>query len=121
MPEDLPEIKADRIAMLRVLRNFVDNALKYGGEGFSEITFGYREVEEHHILHVSDDGIGLTEEESQDIFGLFKRQKTASGITGSELGLAIVKEIAEQHGGEGWAGVSSKKGITFNVSISKHL
>ncbi len=121
LPENLPEIKADRIAMLRVLRNFVDNALKYGGEGLSEITFGYREAEEHHIMHVSDDGIGLTEEESQDIFGLFKRQKTASGISGSGLGLAIVKEIAEQHGGEVWSEVSSKKGITFNVSISKHL
>jgi len=120
-PEYLPEIRADRIAMLRVLRNFVDNALKYGGEGLSEITIGYKDVEKYHILHVSDDGIGLTEEESQDIFGLFKRQKTAHGITGSGLGLAIVKEIAEQHGGKVWSGVSSEKGITFNVSISKEL
>jgi PAS domain S-box-containing protein len=117
----LPIIRADRIAMLRVLRNFVDNALKYGGEDLSEITIGYRENEEYHVIYVSDDGIGLTKEESQDIFELFKRQKTASGIAGSGLGLAIVKEIAEQHGGRVWSEVGSGKSITFTVSISKYL
>jgi len=120
-PQQMPVVRADRIAMLRVLRNFVDNALKYGGEGLSEIVIGYREDEEYHTIYVRDDGIGLTEEDTQDIFGLFKRQKTASGILGSGLGLAIVKEIAEQHGGKVWSEVSSKKGITFNVSISKKL
>lgn len=116
-----PEIKADRIAMSRVLRNLVDNALKYGGENLSKITIGCRENEAYHIIDVSDDGIGLTEEESQDIFGLFKRQKTANGIAGSGLGLAVVKEIAEQHGGSVWSEVSSREGITFSVSVSKHL
>ena len=117
----LPTIMADRIAILRVLRNLVDNALKYGGENLSNITIGHKENEEHHILFVSDDGVGLTEEESQEIFGLFKRQKTADGIVGSGLGLTIVKEIADQHGGNVWPEVSSEQGITFNVSISKHL
>lgn len=120
-PEYLPEIKADRVALLRVLRNFVDNALKYGGDDLSEIAIGYREDDDYHILYVSDDGIGLTKEESQNIFGLFKRQKTASGIVGSGLGLAIVKEIAEQHKGNVWSEPGLKKGITFNISISKHL
>lgn len=117
----LPEIRADRIAMLRVLRNLVDNALKYGGERLSSIAADYKEKEDHHIISVSDDGVGLTEEESQDIFGLFTRQKTADGIAGSGLGLTIVKEIADQHGGKVWPEVSSDHGITFNVSISKHL
>ncbi len=121
VPVHQPEFKADRIAISRVLRNLVDNALKYGGENLSEIAIGYRENEAYHIIDVSDDGIGLTEEESRDIFGLFKRQKTANGIAGSGLGLAVVKEIAEQHEGSVWSEISSKKGITFNVSISKHL
>jgi len=117
----LPEIRADRIAMLRVLRNLVDNALKYGGERLRSITVGYKEDETHHIVSVSDDGVGLTEEEAQDIFGLFKRQRTADGIAGSGLGLSIVKEIAAQHGGKVWPEVTSEKGITFCVSISKQL
>jgi light-regulated signal transduction histidine kinase (bacteriophytochrome) len=117
----LPEIRADRIAILRVLRNLVDNALKYGGETLTRIVVGYKETEDHHIVYVSDDGVGLTEEESQDIFGLFKRQRTADGIAGTGLGLSIVKEIADQHGGKVWPEVRSAQGITFNVSISKRL
>ena len=117
----LPEIRADRIALLRVLRNLVDNALKYGGDSLTRIVVGYRETEEHHIVFVSDDGVGLTEEESHDAFGLFIRQKTAEGIAGTGLGLTIVKEIADQHGGKVWPEVSADQGITFNVSIAKHL
>ncbi|NNK58120.1 MAG: PAS domain-containing protein [Desulfofustis sp.] len=117
----LPQIRADHIAILRVLRNLVDNALKYGGETLTRIVIGYKETEEHHVVFVNDDGVGLTEEESQDVFGLFIRQKTAAGIAGTGLGLTIVKEIADQHGGKVWPEVSKDQGITFNVSISKHL
>lgn len=117
----LPTIRADRIALLRVLRNLVDNALKYGGDGLSKITIGHKEDEGQHIIFVSDDGVGLTEEESQEIFGLFKRQRTADGIAGSGLGLTIVKEIADLHGGKVWPEVSAEQGITFNMSISKQL
>lgn len=120
-PPQVPTIKADRIALLRVLRNLVDNALKYGGEGLSKISVGYKDDQDHHIVFVSDDGVGLTEEESQEVFGLFKRQKTAAGVTGTGLGLTIVKEIADLHGGKVWPEVRSEQGITFNVSISKQL
>jgi len=120
-PESLPEIMADRISILRVIRNFVDNALKYGGNSLSEIEIGYKESHESHILFVRDDGVGLKQEEFKDIFGLFKREKTSIGIKGTGLGLAIVKEIAEQHQGEVWAEHGPKKGIIFYMSISKSL
>jgi len=120
-PESLPEITADRISILRALRNLVDNALKYGGNSLSEIEIGYKDSHASHILFVRDDGVGLKQEEFKDIFGLFKRKKTSTGIQGTGLGLAIVKEIAEQHQGEVWATHGLKKGITFYMSISKTL
>jgi PAS domain S-box-containing protein len=120
-PESLPEIMADRISILRVLRNLVDNALKYGGDSLSEIEIGYKESNESHILFVRDDGVGLKQEGFKDIFELFKREKTSIGTKGTGLGLAIVKEIAEQHQGEVWAKHGPKKGITFYISISKSL
>ena len=55
-PEHLPEIKADRLSMIRVIRNLVDNALKYGGEGLGRIVIGHDETETHHIFSVADDG-----------------------------------------------------------------
>ena len=120
-PDHLPEIKADRLAILRVLRNFVDNALKYGGDDLSRIEIGYKETVGYHILSVYDDGKGLKEEETKRIFGWFER--TSGDVKGMGLGLAIVKEIAEQHKGEVWVEQPgpNNKGITFYMSISKWL
>jgi PAS domain S-box-containing protein len=121
-PDDLPEIKADRLSIIRVLRNLVDNALKYGGEALSEISIGYRESGESHIVSVKDNGIGLKEENShQDIFAPFIRRKTSKGIQGSGLGLNIVREIAERHGGQVWLEPGRERGITFYVSIPRLL
>ncbi len=120
-PEAIPELNADRTSMVRVLRNLVDNALKYGGHDLSEIRISYQESEESHILSVEDDGIGLRDEDAKTLFGPFKRKRMAGKVEGSGLGLAIVKEIAEQHKGRVWLEPDIKKGAAFHVSISKHL
>lgn len=121
-PDYIPEIKADRLSMIRALRNLVDNALKYGSEVLSEINIGYKESHESHILSIKDNGIGLKKEDyHEDIFTPFIRRKTSKGIQGSGLGLAIVKEIAEKHGGDVWLEPGQKRGITFYVSIPNYL
>ncbi|MGE5842467.1 MAG: ATP-binding protein [Deltaproteobacteria bacterium] len=120
-PEIIPEVSADRTSMVRVLRNLVDNALKYGGHDLSEIRISYQESEDSHILSVEDDGIGLKDEDAKTLFGPFKRKRMAGKVEGSGLGLAIVKEIAEQHKGRVWLDPAIKKGAAFHVSISKNL
>ena len=95
--------------------------MKHGGDDLSEIKIGYEESDESHILFVEDDGVGIREEDSKKIFGVFKRKKTSRGIEGAGLGLAIVKEIAEQHGGKGWVKPGLEKGAIFYISISKYL
>jgi signal transduction histidine kinase len=118
----IPEIKADRLCMIRALRNLVDNALKYGGEALSEINIKYRGSGGSHILSIKDNGLGLIEQDShQDIFAPFIRRKTSKGIQGSGLGLNIVREIAEKHGGEVWLEPGRERGITFYISIPKNL
>jgi len=120
-PESVPGIKADKVAILRVFRNLVDNSFKYGGEGLSEIEIGYRESGEHHIFSVRDDGVGIKREHSKKIFEMFERSNTSKNIAGTGLGLAIVKEIARRHGGKVWIEASGERGTTFCVSISKRL
>jgi signal transduction histidine kinase len=120
-PETRVEINADRLSILRAFRNFVDNSLKYGGERLSKIWTGYEESEDFHIFSFSDNGKGLKEEDSEKVFGAFQRNETSRGVEGAGLGLTIVKEIAEQHGGKVWVEPRSKKGITFYISISKNL
>jgi len=121
-PEKVPEVKADRMALLRVFRNLVDNALKYGGPGLSEIKIGYEETDNHHIFSVSDDGQGIDEKNLEKIFGAFQRCQTHNdGPEGTGLGLAIVKEIAEKHGGSTWVQCGIDKGVIFYISIPRNL
>jgi PAS domain S-box-containing protein len=120
-PESDIEIKADRLSILRVFRNLVDNALKYGGERLSNIWIGHEETEGFHIVSITDNGKGLKGMDAEKIFGLFQRHETSRGVEGAGLGLAIVKEIAQQHGGQVWVEPAAKRGTTFCISISKNL
>lgn len=120
-PEGNPEILADRLSILRIMRNLVENALKYGGEELSRIEINYKDNGKYHIISVKDNGAGLQEEDSEKIFGLFFRSKTSKGVEGAGLGLATVREIARQHKGEVWTESGGERGATFLVSISKGL
>jgi light-regulated signal transduction histidine kinase (bacteriophytochrome) len=118
-PDIIPEIKADRLSMIRAIRNIIDNAMKYGGETLSEINIKYRESNEFHIFSIKDNGIGLKDHPSdEDIFAPFIRSRTSKGIQGSGLGL---REIAERQNGEVWLEPGRERGITFHISISKTL
>lgn len=120
-PATTVEIRADRLSMLRAFRNFVDNSLKYGGERLSKIWTGYEDSGDFHLFSFSDNGKGLKEDDPEKLFDAFQRNETSRGVEGAGLGLTIVKEIAEQHGGKVWLKSGSKKGITFYLSISKNL
>ncbi|NTW36068.1 MAG: HAMP domain-containing histidine kinase [Syntrophobacteraceae bacterium] len=119
-PEEPIEIRADRLSMIRAFRNFIDNSLKYGGDKLSRITVDYEQSDDHHIFCFSDNGRGLEEKDTEKIFTAFERNGTSTGIDGAGLGLTIVKEIAEQHGGQVWV-EPDKKATRFYISISKHL
>ena len=120
-PDRLPEIFADRVSLLRVFRNLVDNSLKYGGGDLLKIKIGYQESGGYHIFSFSDDGIGIKGADRDKVFELFHRAHTSRGTAGSGLGLAIVKEIVERHRGRAWLSEESDKGTTFYMSFAKLL
>lgn len=120
-PETIPDIVADRLSILRVFRNLVDNALKYGGEELSEIRIDYQDSDDFHIFLVMDDGVGLKSQDEARLFSAFQRERTSRGIEGTGLGLAIVREIAEKHQGKVHVESEPGKGATFIIYISKKL
>jgi PAS domain S-box-containing protein len=115
------EIVADRLSMVRVFRNFVDNALKYGGDELSEIRIDYDESEDCYIFSVTDDGAGVRHGDYEGIFALFQRDESARAVEGAGLGLAIVREIAERHNGRVWAEPGKLRGTTFRIAVAKNL
>jgi K+-sensing histidine kinase KdpD len=119
--EGLPLVVADRMGMTRIFRNLLDNALKYGGDGLSELCVGYQRREGFHVFFFGDDGIGLPDEDKERLFEPFERRKNSKGITGTGMGLAIVQEMLKRHGGRIWVDPDTQKGVRFYLSISTDL
>jgi two-component system phosphate regulon sensor histidine kinase PhoR len=91
---------ADKEKIGRVLTNLVENAIKYGKVGGSIIASVYNTDEQHVLVEISDDGIGIAEEHLPRIFERFYRTDTgrSRNIGGTGLGLSICKHIIEAHG-----------------------
>ena len=117
----IPLVMADQNAMLRVYRNLVDNALKYGGSDLSQIILGYKASATHHILSVQNDGEIIPAEETESIFEIFRRKGGDAAPAGTGLGLATVKEIARRHKGDSWVVSSATEKTTFYISIAQNI
>lgn len=100
---DLPEVRLDEDAFTLAFLNLIDNALKYGGEGPIEVALARGPA--HVVVRVRDHGPGVPREERERIFERFYRARGAreSGVRGTGIGLALVKSIAEAHGGRATA------------------
>ncbi len=89
-------VEADPIRLQQALANFVDNALRYGG---NEVTLEAARNDGQIELHVQDNGTGFPPEFLERAFDRFSRADAARGSGGAGLGLSIVKAIAESHHG----------------------
>jgi signal transduction histidine kinase len=116
--EPLFPIKLDVSLITKVLNNLIDNALKYSPEG-SEIRIETREINERVELAISDQGIGMTDEEKQNLFTRFYRAKndTTTRVTGTGLGLYLSKYFIEAHGGTVYVESEVGQGSTFRISL----
>jgi signal transduction histidine kinase len=120
-PDKTQIVRADRVSIIRVLQNLVDNALKYGGKDMTEIGIQCKDNGESIILTVSDNGMSIEAEDLPRLFEAFQRGRTSRGTGGTGLGLAIVKDIAERHHGRAWVETGNGKGTAFNISIHKSI
>ena len=116
VPDDLPNIKADKDKLVRAFSNLLDNAVKFSPEG-GQITLNAKASGQRIKLEIQDQGIGIAEEDIPHIFDKFFRVDNSDvyEIPGTGLGLPIVKHIVESH--EGDLSVSSRPGYgtTFTV------
>jgi PAS domain S-box-containing protein len=88
----------DRELMMQLLRNLVENAITYSGEG-AEVKIRVTSTKKQVTISVRDTGPGIPEGEINRVSERFYRGSTSEGTTGTGLGLSLCREIAHMHGG----------------------
>jgi PAS domain S-box-containing protein len=115
---DLPVVYCDRVRLVEVVQNLIDNAVKYRNPNrLSRIEIGTNGLDEkdHTIFFVRDNGIGIEPQYHDRIFGLFNKLDSTSDGTG--IGLSLVKRIIEVHNGRIWVESQSGHGSTFFFTL----
>jgi len=107
-------VEADPIRLQQALGNFVDNALRYGG---NEVTLEAARNNGRIELHVQDNGTGFPPEFLERAFDRFSRADAARGSGGAGLGLSIVKAIAESHDGSAHVANAGRGGADTWISL----
>ncbi|WP_084110694.1 sensor histidine kinase [Arthrobacter cupressi] len=118
---DVPETlraHADSSRMSQVLDNLISNAIKYSPNGGEVEVAAWRENGEV-VCRVSDTGMGMTDEEQEEVFAKFFRARGVrnSTIPGIGLGLPITKAIVEAHGGTITLQSAPGRGTAFTVRM----
>jgi len=117
LPANLPRVFADARRVRQVLRNLLDNAIKYTKAGAITVTC---EVEDAHVLvSIADQGDGIPPALLDKIFERFYQVDGASTrrVGGSGLGLAISRGIIEAHRGKIWAENGHPRGSVFRFTL----
>jgi PAS domain S-box-containing protein len=96
--------------------NLISNAIKYSSEG-KEIVLSTTARDQNVLIEVTDQGIGIPEDEQQHVFERFFRANNATNIQGTGLGLNIVKKYAELMGGSVAFRSVYRQGSTFSVTL----
>jgi len=114
----LPSLKVDAQLLTQAINNLLSNAIKYSPQ-VTEVVIAAERSQNSITISVSDQGYGIPEEAQERIFEKFYRldRDTASGIIGTGLGLPLVKEIIERHGGRITFHSSTKTGTTFRIHL----
>lgn len=122
LPAKLPDVYADPELIHQVLSNLLDNALRFakskitveaeGADGAETVTF-----------RVQDDGKGISLENQKRLFSKFyqvERVASGAGYRGTGLGLSLVKEIVDRHGGKIWVESAKNQGTTFCFTLQSY-
>jgi PAS domain S-box-containing protein len=117
-PSSLPPISGDKELLHQVLSNLLSNAIKYSPED-SKVILDARLEDDNVTLWVKDEGTGIPSESLDRIFDMFYRVEGTNNrrITGTGLGLALVKEIVHAHNGQAWVESILGQGSTFYISL----
>lgn len=118
MPEDDAFVMAEEKRLVQMISNLMSNAIKFSPEG-GKIVMEIRKEAPFAVISIKDEGCGMTSQECASIFEKFSQARSAksSAMKGTGLGLAVVKALAEAHGGRVEVVSAVGQGSTFSLYI----
>jgi light-regulated signal transduction histidine kinase (bacteriophytochrome) len=116
--DPLPELYCDPNQIGYVFASIIENSIKFRGEHRPEIHVSATAQDNAWVFAVCDNGVGIDPRHVDRIFGLFKRCHN-DAYPGTGVGLAITRQIVEQHGGRIWVVSQPGLGATFYFSLRR--
>jgi signal transduction histidine kinase len=119
-PERFPIIELDSFRIKQVIRNIIDNSIKYSPEGGLIVIRGEERYDDV-VVSISDQGVGISQEDLIPLFEKYFRVKSSTGnhVPGTGLGLPVSRTIIERHQGRIWAESKVGEGTTLYFSLPK--
>ena len=114
---ELPVVQADRPALRQVLQNLFGNAIKFRGTEPPRIDVRAESLPGEWLVTVSDNGIGIPEDDRERVFDMFGRLHPRTAYPGSGMGLAMSRRAVELHGGRIWADAAPGGGTVFRFTL----
>ncbi len=116
----LPDVTGDEKQIEALMQNLLVNAVEYRRKGEApRIHVSARDEETLWHFTVQDNGIGIAKEHHEKIFIPFQRLQGREGHSGTGIGLAVCRKIAERHGGKCWVESEPNRGSVFHFTLSK--
>ena len=100
--ETLPVVMGDRVALVQLFQNLIENAIKYRSDDPPRIEISASRQDELWLFRIKDNGIGIAREHHERIFDAFRRLHSEDEYGGTGIGLATCKKIVERFGGQIW-------------------
>jgi PAS domain S-box-containing protein len=113
----LPTVRADPVQLYQVLRNLVENAVKFRRDQPPRVHVSARRQNGMWLFSVEDNGAGIPPSQRDRVFTIFQRFQTTRDDGGAGIGLAICKRIVERHGGAIWFVSEPLHGSTFYFTM----
>ncbi|MGZ3851359.1 MAG: PAS domain S-box protein [Flavisolibacter sp.] len=118
---DVQTIHGDRVQLVQLIQNLLSNALKFTDKHSPRIKVNAHHENGHVKFSISDNGIGIAENDLNKVFEIFRRLHTQKVYPGTGIGLAICKKIVDRHRGRIWPESKPGKGTTFYFTLNEEL
>jgi light-regulated signal transduction histidine kinase (bacteriophytochrome) len=114
---ELPVVKGDPRLLRGLFENLIDNSLKYHSDAPIEISVTAVRRGDTWVFTIEDNGVGISEEDSDEVFLMFARGSRTQDIPGVGIGLALCRKIVEYHAGRIWIDSSDEGGTKLVFTL----